>query len=200
VTAFKASVTSIGLAVLICSTGSALAYTPGSTLRVFLDYAEPFGSARIEDQKVQADNAVGGGLVFEIRQEHYFGVEVGFLVTEFDFMVEQTEEVVARAMVVPFTIGVDFHLLRRNVEPDLYITPLVSYNLWGDLESAETDEEIDLDNEWGWGAVLGLDIPIGERGWQINLALRYLRMSASVGPNAIDVDPVFGEIGFGYRF
>jgi outer membrane protein W len=98
------------------------------------------------------------------------------------------------------TLGVDFHLLRRNVEPDLYITPLVSYNVWRDLEAARTDETLKLDNEWGYGAVLGLDIPIGESGWQINMALRFLRMSAGVGDDVIDIDPVFGEFGFGYRF
>jgi outer membrane protein W len=190
----------IGLVLFLAGTGSAMAYTPKSTLRVFFDYAAPLATNELEDGTVETDNALGAGLVFEIRQEHYFGVEIGFLATRFDFKVTQTDEVFAQAIVVPLTIGVDFHLLRRNVNPDLYITPLVSYNLWGDLESVDTDEKIKIDNEWGYGAVLGLDIPLGERGWQINLALRYLRMSASVGPDAFDVDPVFGEIGFGYRF
>jgi outer membrane protein W len=190
----------MGLMLLLAGAGPAMAYTPKSTLRVFFDYAAPLADTELDTGTVEADDALGAGLVFEIRQEHYFGVEIGFLVTEFDFKMREADEVFARAMVMPFTLGVDFHLLRRNVAPDLYITPLVSYNIWGDLEAAETDEKLELDNEWGYGAVLGLDIPIGERGWQINMALRYLKMSASVGPDAFEVDPVFGEIGFGYRF
>ena len=61
-----------------------------------------------------------------------------------------------------------------------------------------------VDNDWAWGLVAGLDVPLGKRGWLFNTNLRYLatNIEQSRGDFYFDgeFDPVIFSIGIGYAF
>lgn len=104
--------------------------------------------------------------------------------------------------VTPLTAGVNFHLTRQS-RIDLYAGPTIGYVLYGDLGIGE--EKLPIDDDFTWGAVVGVDVPLGEKGWMFTGAVRYLDTEASpedLGPgdNALDVSPWIVQVSAGYRF
>lgn len=67
-----------------------------------------------------------------------------------------------------------------------------------------TATRVSVDNDLGFGAIIGLDIPVGDGGWLFQLNLRHIStdMEGREGTNRVDVDydPTIFSIGFGYRF
>ncbi len=64
---------------------------------------------------------------------------------------------------------------------------------------------IDVENDIAFGAVVGVDLPLGEHGWLLNGSVRYLSTSiegsiAGSDPGQVDFDPFIVAIGLGYRF
>jgi outer membrane protein W len=157
-----------------------------------------------EPVTVEADSTLGFGLIYEFRSSQRLGVEVGMLILPFDFNESAfgMTEKLGDAIALPLILGLDIHLLGEKSRPDLYIGPLIAYTVWGNLEFSEIagGGETELDDEFGFGAVLGLDVPFGSKGWQFNAGLRYLSLSAKDPSAEIDVDPLMIEVGFGYQF
>lgn len=103
----------------------------------------------------------------------------------------------------PVTAGVNFHLT-PNARADLYLGPFVSYVLYGDLE-AEGEQALAIDDDFGWGAVVGVDISLGKSAWLLTGAARYLDTEASpkdLGPDddPLDVTPWVVQISAGVKF
>jgi outer membrane protein W len=197
----------LGIVILMAGFGPAFADTPSGTVRGYIDWTDPtsdttldvFGMATL----IEADSTAGLSFFYEFRQTHRYGFELGLMFSGFDFNIKAidgfpVDEKIGDAAVLPVTFGVDIHLLSQKTKPDLYVAPLISINLWSELEYEGGSGE--LENDFGYGAVVGLDIPFGSGGWQFNLALRYLKMKADDGQDAIEVDPFFVQVGAGYRF
>lgn len=186
---------------------SAVAQVPAGTLRVLASSAQPSGrwSGDLDpgpgtlNGTVEADTAVAFGFVYEIRLSDRVGLESGLFLADFDFDLAASggSGQFGSALAVPITLGVDFHPLKSR-RVDLYIGPLISYTLWGDLETPVGDVAVDAD--LGVGAVAGVDILLGRSDWIFAVGVRYVGTSLSDSSIEIDVDPILAEVGLGYRF
>lgn len=196
------------LAIGICGSGPLCAYTPTGVFRGFLEWVQPSGDGMLvfgsDMIMTEADSSFGVGGVYEMRLNQRLGVEFGLILTKLDFHITQVNDMrldqkFGEASVVPLMVGLDVHLLGEDARTDLYLGPIISYNVWDDFEAMDGSEG-SLESGVGLGAVLGLDVPIGSKGIQFNGALRYLTMELDDGMDTIDVNPLFVEVGFGYRF
>ena len=112
----------------------------------------------------------------------------------------------------PFTIGANVHLTGRS-PVDVYVGPLVGYVIYSSFNfnvqtstSGPIGISVGIADDFAVGAMLGLDVPIGKRGWVFNTNVRYLRtsidsfdISIGTGEIAIDFDPLIVGLGFGFR-
>lgn len=91
---------------------------------------------------------------------------------------------------------------------DLYVGPqlaLVRYSnvdMWAGFGAAGAS--VSVEDDVSWGAILGLDVPLGTRGWMVHANVRYLDtdMKDSGGVSSFNgkFDPVIFSVGVGYRF
>jgi hypothetical protein len=117
------------------------------------------------------------------------------------------------------TLGANFHLTPgRRV--DLYLGPLVGYALYDEevpFSHIVFPESAAVEDEWVYGAVLGLDVPLGDSRWMLGMAVRGLRVPVQLDrvpavyrfkfneleesdADALDLDPVEFRVGLGWRF
>ena len=151
---------------------------------------------------------IGLSVAGEYRLSPRLGLEVGMLATSSGVGVRtRYGEAVAvgTSSYASFTVGPDIHLT-PDQPADLFFGPFLAY-------SARTDVGFNHD-EWagvrvgggfGWGAVLGVDIPVGERGWRVCTSVRYFdtQLAGTDGngdPFDFDLGPTAVGVGFGYRF
>ena len=111
------------------------------------------------------------------------------------------------------TFGPNFHLT-PNSKADLYVGPFIGYSFRDDLTFNDQGRtfEYDLDDEFGFGAQLGLDVPVCPKGrcFTFHSALRYLELeNEPKGPTNgvlprrdfdLDFEHLIFSIGAGYRF
>jgi hypothetical protein len=173
---------------------------PDGTFRLFIDFARPTGTSEVIGIPVEAHDTTGFGLFYEVRLNHRAGLDIGFIYADFDFQIADMNLTFGSAPVIPIVFGVPVHLLPKKSPVDLYLEPQVSLNIWGDFEDPNSGISGSLELDGGLGAALGLDVPFGKSNWQLNVAVRYLTMGADDGADTIAVDPLFAEIGIGYRF
>jgi len=188
----------------------AMAASADNATRFFIAFLEPSsdfsGDLLGTTVTVEADSTIGLSWFYEYRLNPRIGLEMGIVFVEFDF-----DESVAgvsgsvelgQAFALPVTFGLDVHLLGEDSKLDLYAGPLIAYTLWGNLDFSPMagGGMAELDDQFGLGAVVGLDVPFGAGGWQFNAALRYLTLSAEDPSVELEIDPLNVEVGFGYRF
>lgn len=104
--------------------------------------------------------------------------------------------------VMPLSVGLNVHLIPKS-RVDLYVGPTLDYVFYGDFKVE--GESLSIDDDVTWGAVLGLDIPLGDKGWMLTGAARYLDTEAEptdMGPGdaPLDVKPWIVQISAGYHF
>lgn len=174
-----------------------------------------------EDILFDPDNAFGFCIDFEHRFSDRFGLGVTVMRSDHDLnargsatatitddatntvLFSQTETISLTAGVdmTPVLVGANFHF-GPNGKVDLYAGPFLGYVTFGDIVF-ENEREA-LKNEVAYGAVVGLDVPLGDRPAAFSVAARY--MIASVEPDepgvnqALDVDPWVLMFGVGYTF
>lgn len=114
---------------------------------------------------------------------------------------DETDEV-GDVTLTPVTVGINFHLTPKS-KLDLFVAPVIGYVFYGDLDLS--GEKIAMEDDFTYGATVGLDIPLGGEHWVFNGALRYL--SAETKPDepgspgeSLDVNPVVFQVAAGYRF
>jgi outer membrane protein len=107
--------------------------------------------------------------------------------------------------ITPIYASANFYLTPESTF-ELYIGPLLAYVIYENFElvaSPGMSEWFTTDNGFGIGAVVGLDIALGER-WLLNTAVRYLdtRLEATQdgGVGKADLNPTIFSIGFGVKF
>ena len=195
------------LAAVLLAASTVSAETPSGTVRVFLSSANPSGSwtgdldlgAAIVTASVEAETAVGFGVLYEVRLNERLGVETGIYFADFDFEIAAigVSDDFGSALAIPLTLGLNYHpYVGERV--DIYVGPLLSYTLWGDLDTPVGVAEVDSD--FGVGAVAGMDVRLGGSGWVLSTGLRYITTALSDPTVAVDVDPIFAEIGLGFSF
>lgn len=190
-------------------------------------FVEPIDAAtRLEftgDLTLEPDAAIGIHGSWEWKFTDRFGVEVGLLGAEHDvegrirgvarvirnsdnaildeFPLDETDDV-AEIQVTPWVVGAILHLT-PEARADVWVGIDLAYVLYGDLSI--DGEDIPIDDELTGGAVVGVDVPLGDGAWALSGAVRYLSTEAEPsesGPDAraLSVDPWIVQFGAAYRF
>ena len=167
------------------------------------------------------DAGMGLSIVGERRISDRLGFELGVQWNEHDLELQLGGVVfcgstfclvTASDSVRPITLsfGLDVHLTPGR-RADLYVGPVLAYVLNDDPTFRFLDEtlRVFMDDNLAWGGVVGLDVPVGDRGWHFCGSLRYLESESDVtarddegeaGTASLDFNPVSVAVGFGYRF
>ncbi len=148
-------------------------------------------------------NDVGVSIAGEYRLSPRFGVEVGLLATESLVGVRVREGVAVGAGTSTYytlTVGPNVHLTPDH-QADVFFGPFLAFTDRSDV--GYHSERIN--GGFGWGAVLGVDIPVGERGWQVCPSVRYVDTNldgTSGNGDRFDLDLSLTAVGvgFGYRW
>lgn len=178
-----------------------------------------------ESIRVGADDDIGFGLSAEYRYSPRLGFEFGVLQAspETTVTLEDSElglSLTARddPSIRPLTAGVNWYLTPQS-NLDLYVGAFLAYVLYDDLTFDLNAEipvngevivvseraRVDVDNDFSYGAVLGLDIPIGTLGWALAASVRYIETDLDSTDDDGDqetlaVDPLIVTLGVRYSF
>ena len=173
------------------------------------------------DQGYRSDDAGAGvGVNGEYRFAPRLGVEGGLMAgarTDLEFVASTGSGSMFLASdtlgMTALCTGLNIHLA-PDTRADFYLGPMIAYIDYGEISSAVFGPDfvgadgffarVDFDNQMAFGANLGLDMPLGGRGWLFNANVRYLDSKlegVEPGPRQTsDHDPLFVGVGFGYRF
>ena len=181
----------------------------------FFDTTGSNGVVVVDGTVVSAglDWGSGAGVRAEYRMNERLGVEIGVLgAASVDTSVEAGPGVTTTSVELnaftPWTAGLNVHLI-PDQRLDLYAGVMAAWVRYSDVDVVtqvgSTYTSVSADNDFGPGAILGLDVPIGEMGrWVFQANLRYIQTSVSSDRSGyradFDVNPTIFSIGFGYRW
>jgi outer membrane protein W len=171
------------------------------------------------------NSSLGGGLAVEYRATPRLGIELGGLTTAFE------DETSIDFFQASFISEVDFRmtplLARLNVHltpdrrVDLYVGPVAGYVLMSDLthrltfpglELGTISVEVDIptEDQFTWGAHVGLDVRLGQGSSFLSAGATYLDLPLEIEAVSIpedpvdtistDFDPLVVHLGYSYRF
>jgi outer membrane protein W len=176
----------------------------------WVDPSGDFSSTTVNDNTVSAsyESGYGVGTRGEYQFAPQFGVELSALgAGSVELSAGTAGSWVKVSAVAPVMVGFNFHLTPDR-PVDFYVGPMFGLVRYSDVEYragwGELSTTVTVDDDFAWGAIAGLEIPIGSRGWRLQGNLRYIDTDIrdSGGPISIDseFDPLIFSIGAGYRF
>jgi len=188
---------------MACAT-PALAQEPSNIIRGGVQYTFVSGTSSFDflDDRVDIsiDDALGFYLAYEWRSR-MIGIELnagyskhdGTSDYSYDFPSKDsiTESGSGSFTMYPINVALNFHVFGRSWI-DLYLGPVVGYYVMSG----------DFDNTWGYGAQLGADWNVSDKGLAINTVIRYELVSADIADvdESIDLDPFTVQAGLAYRW
>ena len=159
-----------------------------------------------------ADNGYGFGIDLEYRASRRLGIDFGVLTATpvIDVLIDEVGVISASAKprITPIYAGLNVHL-SPDSRFDLYIGPLLAYVVYSSFDLVVDPwfltEGFETRNDFGIGVNLGLDIRLGDAGWLITAAFKYLDTTLEASPpdesiGRTDIDPMIFSVGVGYRF
>jgi len=190
----------------------------GWRLRVDFGFFDPGGNGITIDTgtttvRSDLDGGGGAGVRGEYQLSRRLGVEIGFFSgasVDIDVGVSGgTSSTVVEVSSYTFLApGLDVHLT-PDAKVDLYIGPQLAWVNYSDVEvgvlPGSVGTGVSVDTDLGFGGILGLDVPVGERKrWTFQMNLRYLDTKmegdATTPRLEADFDLTIFSLGFGYRF
>jgi outer membrane protein W len=191
-------------------------FEPTWQLKADLAFVDPSGESVLVDVDsdrvdIHFDSKAGVGLRAEYRFTESLGAEIGVLGTaSFDVAVGNLGNLAGVTTRVssftPVTAGLNYHFTPGS-RVDLSTGAFLAAVNYGDIEvSAGTgvSTSISADRDFAWGAVAGLEIPVGSGHWSLHADLRYIdtdmKGTSDGDPFEGEFDPLIFSIGFGYRF
>ena len=151
---------------------------------------------------------VGLSVAGEYRLSPRLGLEVGLLAVSNGTGARYQDGVLVNSgtsALGSFTVGPAIHLTQSS-SADLFFGPFLAYTARTDV-GYRRDElaGVRVGGSFGWGAVLGVDVPVGKRGWRVCTSVRYLETNldgTDGNGDSFDLDfgPTAVGIGVGYRF
>ncbi len=159
-------------------------------------------------ETVTGSDDLGISVAGEYRFSPRLGLEIGLLAASNGVGTRVRDGVVVASGTSSygsFTVGPDIHLT-PNHPTDVYLGPFLAYTGRTDVGYAYDEfAGVSIDSAFGWGAVLGVDLPVGERGWLLCASVRYIdSVLDGRDGNGDRFDLDFGStavgVGFGYRF
>lgn len=186
-------------------------------LRLFAVSMNPTGDEVVvegsgERIAFDAGGGYGGGFEVEYSASHRLGIGFGALTASptIDVLIDEVGVISASAQprISPVYAGINFHLTPDSAA-DLYVGPLLAYVVYSSFDLV-TDpwfmrEWFVTENDWGIGINAGLDVRLGEGGWLLTAAFKYLDTTLEASPpdegvGISDIDPMIFSIGVGYQF
>jgi len=172
-----------------------------------------------ERQSAVSTSDIGFGLGLEFRISDRLGVELVASWTEPEIAVhyELPDLVDVRDADTlgfnPITVAVNIYLT-PNRPVEVYLAPMIAFVQYGDLAynlgmfcepGMLCTIRFKVDDDVGWGAALGIDVPLGDRGWVLSGSVGYLdtdfKVTDSDGDSeSFGFDPVTATLGISYRF
>lgn len=152
---------------------------------------------------VEGDTATVVTFNFELRPRKHFGFEMGLSFTDVDFVVSVPGAGSAKlgsAFAMPFTLGANYHFLKRGSRVDVYLGPSIGWVLWGDLR-LEDDQTVSTESDVAIGGQVGVGVKLSEKSrWTFEATVQYLQTQFGDETLKIDVDPMMLRVGFGRRY
>jgi outer membrane protein W len=158
--------------------------------------------------KASYDTGFGVGARAEYQFASQYGVELSaFGAGSVELSAGTTGSYVRVSSVAPLMVGFNFHLTPDR-PVDFYVGPMLGLVRYSDVEYhagwGEVSTTVSVDDDFAWGAIAGLEIPIGSRGWRLHGNLRYIETDIKNNGGQISIDsefdPLIFSIGAGYRF
>lgn len=190
----------LALVVLAACAAPALAEEPASIFRGGLQYVWVEGNTSYKidgiDISVDTDPGFGFYLAYEYRMK-MMGIELSAAYSAHDGtgsssdLSKSTKQITGEYNMIPVNLALNFHVFGRSWV-DMYLGPVVGYYFMSD----------DLDNAFGYGAQIGADWNLTDKGLALNTALRYMFVEADLKElnEGYDVDPLSLQVGLAYRF
>lgn len=144
---------------------------------------------------------VGLGIAGERRLSRHFGLEVGVLATESLIGARVREGTMVTAGTSTYytlTLGPNLHLVPDR-SADVFVGPFLAFT---DRTTVGYHHD-QIGGAVGWGAVLGVDLPVGERGWRVCPSVRYVdtNLDATLGNgDRFDLDLALTAVGVGFGY
>jgi len=158
------------------------------------------------------NSGFGAGVRVEYQFSNRYGFEIGVLGTANVDVSLGTGGRSGRSHVgvtsfAPVTLGLNVHLTPDR-PVDVFVGPLLALSSYGNVDvstgAGAATTPVSIDNDIGFGAVLGLDLALGDSGWLVQTNVRYFATEAksSAGSTSFSgsFNPVIFSLGLGYRF
>lgn len=169
-----------------------------------------------------SDPALGFGLGLEYRLSPRIGIEVGGLTAESEGegtidLGFYSPTIQSSYRISPLLAGLSVHFAPGQ-RVDFYGGPVAGHVAVSDVTLrlpicevcavVPQDVRLETKDQLTWGAALGLDVMLGQRGSLLTLGVTYLRLPLEIGdgPGDVfgsflhDVDPLLVHLGYGVRF
>ena len=151
------------------------------------------------------------GISRQFHERWSWAVEIGSAAPELgvSFSADGTTVRVSDDLnMLPVTAGFNLHL-RPGKKVDFFIGARLAYVHYESLV-LELDElgrqGFDIDDDLGWGLLVGLDMPFGDKGWSFQAVTGHIDTAAEVvnredgTKTDLELDPTYISLGVGYRF
>ena len=148
-----------------------------------------------------SDPGWGGYLAYEYRFSKLMGVEVSTGYSSFDAGFNAPKNAKSTDIVftqqkysmTPIAFALNFHVFGRSYV-DLYLGPVVGYYFMSRA----------LDDAVGYGAQIGADWNVSDKGLAINTSISYIALSPDTNVNGINggynINPLSLQAGIAYRW
>jgi outer membrane protein W len=143
---------------------------------------------------VDAQNEWGYFIDYERRLIPWFGLDFEILYAKPAFETTPSGGTTTETSIQTWTgnLGLNFHVFARS-RVDLYLGVFGSY----------TDFDDYLDNTYGYGGLVGLDIGLTKNGLVLTMSARYSETDADVSAisgSSVPYNPLVYQLGLGWRF
>jgi len=202
-----------------------------SVVRFTLDYVEPTGgtytwlhpevppgfTGYTSQIDTEPEGSWGFAVDYEYRHSDVLGIGASLARTEIGMDIrhyvalQYPPHYSGDITMFPLTLSPRFHLVRHEAL-DVYCGPLLGYVFYGDLKTEDYGRGANsyrVKDGFTYGALAGLDVPLGQGNWLITSSVRYLKTEADLDEpyqhvedmDAVFViDPIVFRVGIGYRF
>jgi outer membrane protein len=188
-------------ALAIFASAPAMAQDAKSRFFIDVDWVAPNGDDDITinsvTDAVQGSDDFGYEAGLEGRFNKVFGLEGSLLVGSNDFELDNNGGDLGSLDQRALTLALNFHIIPAKYF-DLWLAPVVSWYSFGDLEDINGNN-LDINDEWGYGAQLGFGIGLG-KVVAIDAGVRYVKLDISSGNQSVAFDPVIARVGLAFRF
>jgi outer membrane protein len=186
-------------------------------LRIFAVSMNPSGDEVVvegsgERISFDAGGGYGGGFELEYRASRRLGIDFGVLTAApvIDVLIDEVGVISASAKprITPVYAALNVHLTPDS-RADLYVGPLLAYVVYSSFDLVVDPwfltEGFVTENDFGIGINVGLDVRLGDGGWLLGAAFKYLDTTLEASPpdegiGRTDIDPMIFSVGVGYRF